>query len=83
MALIGNWQAKSSGAEARVWGRVGIIARDGAILEVAVQDTDNWETIHTFPPTEGEYYILDLPTDTRIRISNGGAWTYSRFNIQG
>ena len=83
MALLGNWVQQASGDEITNWGNMVIIARNGAILEIAVTDADQWEIIHTFPATEGEFYPIDLPTDTRLRVSGGGAWTWSRYNIKG
>ena len=76
---IGNWQARTGGEEITASGRHAIIARNGAILEISI-DGNNWETVHTFPPTEGEVFEIDLPTETYLRVSGGGQWTISKFN---
>ena len=76
---MGNWEQKLAGDEVIRVGKNAIIGRNGAILEISINGT-NWETIHTFPPAEGEFFIIDLPTATYLRLTGGGAWAISLYN---
>jgi hypothetical protein len=56
-----------------------VVGRNGQELQMSIDDVQ-YETIHTFPATEGEFFQLDLPTDTFIRIVGSGPWTYAAYN---
>ena len=76
---MGNWEQYTSGTEIQVRGKHAIIARNGAILEVSL-DQNNWENVHVFPADAGELFVFEVPSATWVRVTGGGQWAIGKFN---
>ena len=80
MADIGNWTRMSANDPGVVMrGPHVVVGRNSQELQMSIDDVQ-YETIHTFPVSEGEFFPLDLPTDTYIKVVGTGPWTYGVYN---